>query len=141
MSCNTHTHHASWKSVSVFPTAGQQQHQAAAGIVDVVVYQVGKESHVLQIDMNASSGAAHGWPEQQVGEALSELERPAMAGIDPNALHPAENSNGNAAPQVCPTAPIVLCELWLSRVAQSAAGLTARRCRRFGVAMSTQTAQ
>jgi hypothetical protein len=70
MSYNTHTHHASWKSVSVFPTAGQQQHQAVAGIVDVVVYH-GKESHVFQIDMNASSGAAHGWPEQQVEEALS----------------------------------------------------------------------
>ena len=38
--------------------------------------------------MNVSSGAAHDWPEQQVEEALSELERPAMAGIDANALHP-----------------------------------------------------
>ena len=94
MSCNTHTHHASWKSVSVFPIAGQQQHQAAAGIVDVVVYQVGKESYVLQIDMNASSGAAHGWSEQEMEEALREAERPFMAEIDPSALHPAESSNG-----------------------------------------------
>ena len=35
----------------------------------------------------------HQEPEQQVEEALSELERPAMAGIDPNALHPAKHSN------------------------------------------------
>ena len=50
----------SWKSASVFRTAGQQQHQAAPGIVDVVVCQVGKVSFSLQIDMNASSGVADG---------------------------------------------------------------------------------
>jgi hypothetical protein len=45
--------------------------------------------------MNASSGAAHahGWSEQEVEEALREAERPFMAEIDPNALHPAKSSN------------------------------------------------
>ena len=44
--------------------------------------------------MDASSGAAHGWSEQEMEEALREAERPFMAEIDPNALHPAESSNG-----------------------------------------------
>lgn len=47
----------------------------------------------MQIDMNASSGAAHGWSEQEMEEALREAERPVMAEIDPNALHPAKSSN------------------------------------------------
>ena len=33
---------SSWKSASVFPTAGQQQHHCMPGIVDVVVCQVEK---------------------------------------------------------------------------------------------------
>ena len=52
-----------------------------------------KNSFVLQIDMDASSEAALGWYEQEVEEALREAERPFMAEIDPNALHPAESSN------------------------------------------------
>ena len=43
--------------------------------------------------MSASSGAAHGWSEQETVEALREVERPFMAEIDPNALHPAEIPN------------------------------------------------
>ena len=43
--------------------------------------------------MDASSGAAHGWSEQEMEEALREAERPFMAEIDPNALHPAKSSN------------------------------------------------
>ena len=65
-----------------------------AGIVDVVVCQVGKVSFRLQIDMDALSGAAHGRSEQEMEEALREAERSFMAEIDPNALHPAESSNG-----------------------------------------------
>ena len=63
------------------------------GIVDVVVCRVGKVSFGLQIDMDASSGAAHGWSEQEMEEALREAERPFMAEIDPNASHPAKSSN------------------------------------------------
>ena len=41
--------------------------------------------------MDASSGTAHGWYEQEVEEALREAGRPFMAEIDPNALHPARH--------------------------------------------------
>ena len=55
--------------------------------------QVEKVNPFSKIDMDASSGAAHGWFEQEVEEAR-EAERPFMAKIDPNAFNPAESSNG-----------------------------------------------
>ena len=90
----------SWKSASVFPTAGQQQHHAAATLLLLLFSRVGKVSLVLQIDMAASSGRAHGWSEQELGDALEEDSRLALAELDPNASLSAQRPIVSADPQV-----------------------------------------
>ena len=87
--------------VSVFfRLAGQQQHHAAATLLMLVFSRVGKVSFVLQIDMAASSGAAHGWSEQELGDALEEDSRLALAELDPNASPSAQRPIVSADPQV-----------------------------------------